>query len=259
MEGTPLNLGPYLLGGLIGVIIGWVIGFLDSNLRTSKKIKQAEESARIATREASDKIAAMEAREASLAGASVIMDDPGLMRIKNENGMLTLELDGARVDTSALHPDNRRRLIEMLNVMRPWLENKPAPAPATPPPPPPQPIPTPQTQGRPAPTNIASPASQPPPSTPARTPAPAPKKDDKPAAAPTTMVGQINAILQLRIANTKFAAQGITMIESPTGGVYVYVGLNKYEGIDSVPDEEIKAVIRAAISDWEKKYTPGLS
>jgi hypothetical protein len=72
------------------------------------------------------------------------------------------------------------------------------------------------------------------------------------------MVGQINAILQARIVNTRFAELGLTMIESPSGGVYVYVGLNKFEGIDAVPDEEIKTVIRGAIAEWEKKYTPGL-
>jgi hypothetical protein len=72
------------------------------------------------------------------------------------------------------------------------------------------------------------------------------------------MVGQINAILQARIVNTKLAEVGVTMIESPSGGVFVYVGLNKFESIDSVPDEDIKAAIRSAIAEWERKYTPGL-
>jgi hypothetical protein len=85
------------------------------------------------------------------------------------------------------------------------------------------------------------------------------KNDDKPEAAPTSMVGQINAILQLRIANTNLATQGVTVMESPSGGVNVYVGINKYEGIEDVPSEEVKAAIRAAIAEWEKKYTPGLS
>ena len=48
------------------------------------------------------------------------------------------------------------------------------------------------------------------------------------------------------------------MMESPSGGVSVYVGVNRYEGIDEVPDDAIKAAIRTAIAEWEKKYTPGM-
>ncbi|MEP6894957.1 MAG: hypothetical protein ABI986_05055, partial [Chloroflexota bacterium] len=62
--------------------------------------------------------------------APVKIDDPGLMRIKSENGFLTLDLDGMRVNTSALSGDQRKRLVEMLTLIRPWLEGKPAPAPA---------------------------------------------------------------------------------------------------------------------------------
>ncbi len=49
------------------------------------------------------------------------------------------------------------------------------------------------------------------------------------------------------------------MMESLSGGVLVYIGVDKYEGIEDVPSEEVKAAIRAAIAEWEKKYTPGLS
>ena len=255
MEETTFNLGPYLLGGFIGIIVGWVIGFFDSNLRTSKKIKQAEESAKIAIKEAEDKIAQAQARLAS-APAQTAADDPGLLRIKNENGMLTLDLDGARVNPSALYPEQRKRLIEMLNLMRPWLEGRPAapapaiaPVPASPAPPPVMPPPAPATI---PPASAPAPTSAPAPS------APASKKEEPAEAAPTTMVGQINMLLQARIANTKFASQGVSMIESVSGGVNVYVGLNRYEGIDEIPDEEVKALIRAAIAEWEKKYTPGL-
>ena len=250
MEQTSLNLGPYLLGGLIGVIIGWVIGFFDSNLRASKKIKQAEQSAEIALTEAKDKIAQAEAKMASISAAPVTVDDPGLLRIKNENGAMTLDLDGVRANPIALFPEQRKRLIEMLNVMRPWLENKPIPAPM----PTPLTAPSPLTQPMPVSVSTPSPTPQPAPSK----PAPAQKKDEKLPTAPTSMVGQINAILQTRIVNTKLAEQGVTMIESPSGGVYVYVGLNKFEGIDAVPDEDVKAAVRAAISEWERKYTPGL-
>ena len=52
--------------------------------------------------------------------------------------------------------------------------------------------------------------------------------------------------------------KGIRLQESPEGGVLVWVGFNKYEGVENVPDDQIKAVIRAAITEWENKYTPGL-
>src|SRR4030067_395348 len=48
------------------------------------------------------------------------VDDPGLLRIKDENGLLTLDLDGTRADTSSLSAEQRRRLIEMLTLIRPW-------------------------------------------------------------------------------------------------------------------------------------------
>ena len=182
---------------------------------------------------------------------TVKVDDPGLMRIKNENGSMTLDLDGARVDTSSLLPDQRKRLIEMLSFIRPWLEGKPAaPASST------------SIESRLDAVSASRPQSGPAPVISSSQAAlqPAAQKDDKPKAPPASMsmVAQINEILQTRIVNTKFAEQGITLMELPSSGVNVYVGLNRYDGIDAVPDEEIKAVIRAAIAEWENKYTPGL-
>src|SRR5512139_2279350 len=62
--------------------------------------------------------------------ARIKVDDPGLLRIRNDSGYVTLDLDGTRVDTNAMTADQRKRLIEMLNLMRPWLEGKPVAAPA---------------------------------------------------------------------------------------------------------------------------------
>ena len=47
-------------------------------------------------------------------------------------------------------------------------------------------------------------------------------------------------------------------MESLAGGVNVYVGVQRFEAIDDVPDEEVKAAIRAATAEWENRYTPGL-
>jgi hypothetical protein len=94
------------------------------------------------------------------------------------------------------------------------------------------------------------------------TPAPAPKpviaaaKEEKPAAA-LSIVGQIDEILQARLASTKLVERGIRLMESPEGGVIVWVGLQKFMGVGEVTDPDVKAIIQAAISEWEKKYTPG--
>lgn len=179
---------------------------------------------------------------------TITIDDPGLMRIKNENGFLTLELDGMRVDTSSLSADQRKRLIEMLNYIRPWLENRPAPAPVMTPPAPSSPTPVADARLG---TPVTSSPSNPRPAAPAA-------KDDRPAAPANSIVAQIDVILQGHLVGTPLEGRGIFLAQSPGGGVNVYVGLTRYDAVDDVPDAEIKAAIRAAISEWENKYTPGL-
>jgi hypothetical protein len=71
-------------------------------------------------------------------------------------------------------------------------------------------------------------------------------------------VEQVDAILQAQMVGTPLFEKGIRLQESPEGGVLVWVGINKFEGVDGVPDDDIKAAIRAAIAVWENKYTPGL-
>lgn len=249
------NLSPILIP-LLALLAGWAIGFFDSNLRTSKKIKQAEDSARAAIQAAEKRLSDEQEKLASAAETPAVRDDPGLMRVKNENGTLTLDLDGTRVNTSAITSDQRKRLIEVLGAMRPWLEGKPAAKPAAPPAPAPaadirQAAPTPMPA--PPPRPVATPPA--PVSKPATA---AKKKAAEPEPAPTSIVGQINLILQARIADTPLASPGVALIESPSGGVLVYIGLDKYEGVDAVPDGEVKTAIRAAIAEWERKYTPGL-
>ena len=194
---------------------------------------------------------------ASPTPVTVKVDDPGLMRIKNDNGYLTLDLDGVRADTSSLTAEQRKRLIEMLTLIRPWLEGRPAPAPVkvTPPPTPPaqtpraQPVPAASAPVRSAPRPTLQPAAAKPAAT---------EKDEKSTPPPTGIVGQIDAILQVRLAGTPLEGRGVYLSNSPEGGVVVNVGLQKFNGIDEVTDPEIKAALRAAITEWENKYTPGL-
>ncbi|HTP02919.1 MAG TPA: hypothetical protein VMJ64_16210 [Anaerolineales bacterium] len=168
-----------------------------------------------------------------------------------------LEIDGKRIDTASMDPQQRRRLIDLMVLMRPWIESGPvekAEAPAPMPTSMPKPVavasahrPTvPPFEGQPSissvPARVGTGPLTPPP---------------EPVAAPTTMVGQIDAILQNNLVGTPLAGRGIHLVESAQGGAMVVVGMNRYAGIGDVPDPEVQAAIRAAITEWENKYTPG--
>jgi hypothetical protein len=72
-----------------------------------------------------------------------------------------------------------------------------------------------------------------------------------------SLASQIDAILQERLENSPLSARGIRLQEHPQQGLVVQVGLNKYNSIDEVPDEEIRTFIRDAIAEWEKQAGVG--
>jgi hypothetical protein len=143
-------------------------------------------------------------------------------------GKLGLEMDGRRIEgKEMLQPEQHRRLVNLLLELRPWLEAASDLPPAR--------------------------ASR---EQPARLPIPAKTKEPKveqPAAAPLSIVAQIDHILQDGLAGTSLAGRGIHLQESPEGGVIVWVGLQRFEGIDAILDPEVKAAIRQAVEAWEKK------
>ena len=226
---------------IVAMLFGYGFGLFEGRGQGYKK-RRAEED-----QEKKDQPAAQP--------ATITVDDPGLLRIKNENGALALDLDGSRVNALSLSADQRKRLIDMLNIMRPWLEGKPAPAPPMPlPPSPPQPSPAPVLS-----SPGGKPASPPLPSLqPMAASSSTIAKEDRPSPPANSIVAQIDSVLQARLSGTPLESRGVFLAQSPEGGVIVYVGLTRYMAIDDVPDAEVKAAIRAAITEWENKYTPGL-
>lgn len=231
---------------LVAMFFGYGFGLFEGRNQGYKKRKKEEAAEKEST-------PVVQVTQEAPEPVTLTVDDPGLLRIKNDSGYLTLDLDGRRVDTTALTAEQRKRLIEMLNLMRPWLEGRPAAAPATP-------SPMPVSQQRPAVEPPQSVPVSPPPTAPTpSTPRPAViAKEDRPIAPAGSIVTQIDTILQARLAGTPLEDRGVFLAQSPEGGVMVYVGLTKYMGLEDVPDPEIKAAIRSAITEWENKYTPGL-
>ena len=80
------------------------------------------------------------------------------------------------------------------------------------------------------------------------TPAPAPASDR-----PQSIVEQVNDILKEIVAGTPMEARMIRLSEDPRQGVVVWVGSDHFEGVEAVPDPAVKAVLREAGAEWERR------
>ncbi|GEM_PF-1337036 len=67
-----------------------------------------------------------------------------------------------------------------------------------------------------------------------------------------SMLDQINAILERKLALAPELPQGIRLAPSPEGGVRVLIGLQSYP-LDQVPDAKINQLIRESVSEWEER------
>lgn len=238
--------------GIVALFLGMIIGRLDR--------RQAREKEKNRPPEIVEKVVP----EASL--MSIVLDE-GMRPV--------VKLDG--VPVTSLDPDQRQRMIGLVNILRPLLDSRPAPGQT-----PPGPAPVSQrlspTPGEPAAPISQRLASTPPPHGPGpisqrlSQPAPAPevkpipakisfsapsKRESQELVRPATIAAQIDEILQARLVGHPLAERGIKVMNSLTGGVDIFVGTEKFEGVGEVPYPEVKAVLQQAIAEWEKTYTPG--
>lgn len=81
-----------------------------------------------------------------------------------------------------------------------------------------------------------------------------------PQAAPQfrSIAAQINEILQKHLPGSPYEAVGIDLIETPDQGVMVRVGEAEYAGVEAVPDLAVRAMIKAAVAEWEEKTRGGI-
>ena len=150
---------------------------------------------------------------------------------RTQAGKVWLEMDDMRLeDKATLQTDQRRRLLSLVLDLRPWLEiaSGTETVPEVQAPPVAPPVQPEKKKGKPVDENA------------------------KPALVLKTIIEQIDDVLQTKLETSVYKDRGIQLMEGPGGIVMVKDGLNKYEGIDSMPDPEIKALIRQAVTEWEK-------
>jgi hypothetical protein len=74
---------------------------------------------------------------------------------------------------------------------------------------------------------------------------------------PKSIVEQIDEILQDKLRTSQVHNKGVRLVEDPKEGVVVWVGLEHYAGVDAVTDPEVKALLKTAVGEWERRQTPG--
>jgi len=161
---------------------------------------------------------------------------------RSHSNKVWLGMDGTRLnDKAELQPGQYQRLLNLVLDLRSWLETVRPTTPITEsaqePLPPVAPVPT---------------VTQP--------PVQAEKKNGAPvvevaplAPALDSIIQQIDRVLQARLEASPFKDRGIQLVEGPGGIVIVKDGINRYEGVDAIPNPEIKMLIRQAVADWEKE------
>lgn len=180
---------------------------------------------------------------------------------------IVIQVEGKTVDSPHLLQENERRQLLLLEqALRKWLNlpptltEKPAQAPPKPesvptatPPPPQSPV---------FPDISAARASPPPVETPAKKGvadwlAQALQPKSSVAEPPRSIAMQVDEILQRKLQERGWSERGIRLMELPTKGMVVLIGLDQYATVDEVPDLEIRALIRASVNEWETKMLGG--
>ncbi|MDW8226800.1 MAG: hypothetical protein RMJ60_03290 [Anaerolineales bacterium] len=155
---------------------------------------------------------------------------------RTQEGKLWLEMNGQRLERKQDLQDRQKKALEQLLSELHFVDEPVQP-----------------TELQTAPSTSSSRAFVP----------PAPPSQSRPVSVvlPTTqapsglksIVEQIDEVLQDRLSRSPlFAGRNIRLIEGRNGIVLVEVDHQRFEGIDAVPDVQIRALIRQAITEWEK-------
>lgn len=226
---TPIFL---VLAALIGLLVGLLVSSLTSSSRESKSSSQAEPP--------------KEMQQEGFGEALRLWYSPSGKKV-------ITQLDGEYYrDFLTLSPEQKSRVMKMLTLWSYWAGEMPKIRPH-------------------APETAAAGADK------ATTPEPAKAQavlepsvaeaiqaveenaaEEKPEAdKPKTIAGQISLIIDQLLEGNPLKEKGIRLIENSHQGVDVWIGLEKFDGIDAIPYPEVQQLIRQAVAQWEKETEDG--
>jgi len=68
-----------------------------------------------------------------------------------------------------------------------------------------------------------------------------------------SIAAQVDEVLQEKLASTAYKDQGIRLLELPNGGMVVMVNDTQYDGVNEVPDPEVRLLIQESVAEWERR------
>ena len=235
-----MNLTPIIITGIVCALIGVAIGSLLSGLSKDTKAEPPQQ----------------DLHEGEwIEQVTLVSDKEGKYIFPQFQGQVYRS-------EKELPTEKRQLLVKVLLEIRTWLGESPAavvqpvviaaasvPAPA---------VSQPTTEVTPLQPEALVQTLTPPPTKPSMNPidlfAKAIQADSKQVSkAPKSIVAQIDEILQEKLEGSPLEKRGIRLMELPGKGMVVLVGLDQYEGVDEVPDEEIRTIIRSSAKDWENR------
>jgi hypothetical protein len=231
-----MNTSYVLILAVVCFFIGFIVAYLVQSLREEKKTAEQESLPVIEGELPVDTPPAPPSNRVEIARIS--KDQSSQRPVLEMEGNLYLRAED-------IHPDQLEKLNSAINELYEWLE---------------KPVPT-------LPPSNAAPAfltSEPfPPATAVKPFRRGPldilknslEADVRSAmkSAPKSLAAQVDEILQEKLADSNLADRGIRIMDTPSADLVVMVGLSKYDGIESVPDPEIQAIIREAVAEWGRR------
>ncbi len=171
-------------------------------------------------------------------------------------GAIIVQMDGQPfASVKNMSEIQQNRLTRITDLLRVWQGQPAAAAPANPPA---QPAAS-QTQATeaPAPASLFTPAQTPPLQKrglggPVDIIAKALQSEVRKPETQSSIAAQVDEILQKKLETMNMKDRAIRLMELPGKGMVVLIGLNQYNDVSSVPDPEIRDLIRGCVAEWEK-------
>lgn len=237
-----MSLTPIIITGIICALIGVAIGSLLSGLMKESKSEPPQQPA----------------------GEVDWIEQVRLVTDKEGKAILPQFQGKVYLLEKELPAERRRLLVKTLDEIRTWLGETAVVAPVveTAPPVPTPTIEQPTVEGASMQPDVVTQTITPTVKKPSMNPidlfAKAIQSDIKQVnSAPKSIVAQIDEILQEKLEGSHLERRGIRLMEFLGKGMVVMVGLDQYEGVDEVPDEEVRNLIRSSVKEWENRVELG--